>query len=118
MAAPNLRSPTVVTGKSACAVLTTGLSEILGNAAASGKVLKVNALRAANVTATAATVSLVVVRATSNFYLLKDGSVSAATALIASDKNEYVYLEEGDSLQAASGVNQAIHLTVNYEEVS
>ena len=40
MAAPNLRSPTVVTGKSACAVLTTVLSEILGNVAASGKVLK------------------------------------------------------------------------------
>ena len=60
MAAPNLRTPSTVTGKTAPAALTTSLTAVLSNAAASGKVLKVNTIRTANVAATSVTVDIAI----------------------------------------------------------
>ena len=118
MAAPNLRSPSTVTGKTAPAALTTSLATVLTNAAASGKVLKVNTVRAANVAAGAVTVDIALVRSGTTTYLLKGGSIDAGKTLITTDKNEYIYIEEGDELQAKASANTSIDLTVNYEEIS
>lgn len=118
MAAPNLRSPVSVVGKTTPVSLGTSLAAVLSNPAESGLVLKVNTIRASNISAAAATFSIALVRGASTVYLLKDGSVSKGTALIASDKNEYLYLEEGDSLQASASGVDTIHLTINYEQVS
>lgn len=116
MAAPNLLSPTTVTGKTAIAALTTSLVAIIDNPAASGKVLKVNTIRAANITGSAVTISVCHHRSQHN-YLLKDGALEAAKTLIVTDKNEYIYLEEGDQLMASSSTGSSVHLTINYEEI-
>jgi hypothetical protein len=118
MAAPNLRSPVSVIGKTEAVSLGTTLAAVISNAAESGLVLKVNAVRASNISTTAATVSIALVRGASTIYFLKSGSVSAGTSLIASDKNEYIYLEEGDALHASASDVDKVHLTVNYEAVS
>ena len=120
MAAPNLRSPATVTGKTALTAVATSLTSVLANSAASGLVLKVNTIRAANVDAGGAAVSLdlTVYRGSTHRYLIKNVSVGSAKALIVSDKNEYVYLEEGDSIYAKASSASGLDLTINYEEIS
>lgn len=117
MATPNLRAPTTVTGKTAVASLTAGLTSVLVNAASSNKVLKVNTVRAANVAAAAVTVDIAHFRGAVLTYLLKGGAVDAGKTLITTDKNEYIYLEEGDELRAKASAGASIDLTINYEEI-
>lgn len=118
MAAPNLKSPTTVTGKTATAALTTSLASVLTNLASSNKVLKVNTVRAANVSGATVTVDLALYRGTTTTYLIKSGAIEAGKTLITTDKNEYIYLEEGDALQAKASAASGIDLTINYEEIS
>lgn len=118
MAAPNLRAPATVTGKTAVAALTSSLSTVLGNGVASAQLLKVNTIRAANVVASSTTVDIAHVRGATTTYLLKGGTVDAGKTLITTNKDEYLYLEEGDQLQARASSNASIDLTVNYEEIS
>jgi len=118
MAAPNLTTPSTVIGKTATAALTDTLSAVLTNAAASGKVLKVNTIRAANVTTSSVTVDIAHYRGATTTYLVKDGGISAGTTLITTDKNEYIYLEEGDEIRAAGSASSVVDLTINYEEIS
>lgn len=118
MAAPNLKSPSTVTGKTATAALTTSLAAVLTNASDSGKVLKVNTLRAANVSGTSVAVDLALYRGSTTTYLLKGGSIDASKTLITTDKNEYIYLEEGDTLQAKASTSASVDLSINYEEIS
>jgi hypothetical protein len=117
MTAPNLLSPTTVTGKTAIAELTTSLVAIIDNPSASGKVFKINTIRAANITGSAVTISVCHHRGQHN-YLLKDGALDGAKTIIVTDKNEYVYLEEGDQLMASSSSGSSVHLTINYEEIN
>ena len=49
MAAPNLKNPTTITGKTVGYAVTTSLAAALSNAAASNKLLKVNSVYCANV---------------------------------------------------------------------
>jgi hypothetical protein len=51
MAAPNLKNPTTITGKTARYAVTATLANALANSAASGKVFKINSIFCANVTA-------------------------------------------------------------------
>lgn len=118
MAAPNLRAPTTVTGKTVLQALTTSLADVLENTAASNKSLKVNAIRAANKSASTVTVDIAVIRSSSTFYLIKDGSITAGKTLITTDKNEYLYLEEGDKIQAKASAGTSVDLTMSYEEIS
>jgi len=50
--------------------------------------------------------------------LLKGGAVDAGRTLITTDKNEYIYLEEGDEVKAKASAGTSIDLTINYEEIS
>lgn len=118
MAAPNLRSPNTVTGKTAVAQLAATTSTVLENAAASGKVFKVNAVRAANLTTGDVSVDICHYRGTTTTHLLKGGIVGGGKTLIITNKDEYIYLEEGDSLQALAGAATSIDMTINYEEIS
>lgn len=118
MAAPNLKSPAVVTGKTALSSLSTSLSSVVSNSAASGKVLKVNTIRAANVSASQVTVDIAIVRSSSTFYLIKGVAIDTGKTLITTDKNEYIYLEEGDAIQAKASASTSIDLTINYEEIN
>ena len=133
MAAPNLVSPTTINGKTVTTSVTTAATatEILSNAASSGKVLKVNALYIANADGTTA------LEVTVNFYtgafsggsptgtafpITSTVSVPADATLVVIDKDAYVYLEENRSLGiivGAGGFNSGdIQVVCSYEDIS
>lgn len=119
MAAPNLKSPTTVTGKTARYTATTSLAEALANTSNSNKALRINTIRAAN-TATSGTISVEVshYRGAAHSYIAKGVSVAQATALVILQRDEYIYLEEGDSIYIKASSNSSIDITITYEEWS
>jgi len=119
MAAPNLKAPTSITGKTARYAVTTTLAAALSNAAASGKVFKINSIFCANVDgANAADISVSIYDGTNDRYLAKTISVPADATQILSTKETYFYLEEGDSIRALASAVSDLELIIGYEEIS
>jgi len=119
MAAPNLKAPTSITGKTARYAVTTTLASALSNSAASGKVLKINSIFCANVDGTlAADISVSIYDGTNDRYLAKTISIPADATQILSTKDTYFYLEEGDSLRAIASVDGDLELVIGYEEIA
>lgn len=118
MAAPNLKTPTTITGKSQPYACTATLALALANASNSGKVFKVNVIRVANLTSSGASVDVSLYRGTTHSYLIKGGSVPSNGSLLVMDRNEYIYLEEGDALYAKANAATTVDLTIHYEEIA
>lgn len=119
MAAPNLKQPTTITGKTATYSCTSSLASALSNDAASGKVLKVNTIRAANIDATSAfSVDITLFRSATHTYIANAISVPLSSSLIVLSKEEYLYLEEGDAIYAKGSTTGKIDLTISYEEIA
>jgi hypothetical protein len=119
MAAPNLKAPTSITGKTARYAVTTSLAAALSNAAASSKVLKINSIFCANVDGTnAADISVSIYDGTNDRYLAKTISVPADATQIISTKDTYFYLEEGDSIRALASAASDLELIIGYEEIA
>jgi hypothetical protein len=121
MANPNLVNVTSILGKTVQAALTTTLTtEILANAAASGKVFKINVILIANIDGTNA--------ANGSVFITKSGgspiaiastiNVPADASLIVVDKNSSFYLLEGDNIEAGASANGDLTITISYEEIS
>jgi hypothetical protein len=101
MAAPNLKAPTTILGRTARYAVTTSLANALANSAASGKVLKINSIFCANVDGTnAADISVSIYDGTTDLYIAKTIAVPADATQVLSTKETYFYLEEGDSIRA------------------
>ena len=119
MTAPNLKSPTTITGRTARYAVTASLANALANSAASGKVLKINSIFCANVDGTnAADISVSIYNGTTDFYLAKTIAVPADATQIISTKETYFYLEEGDSIRAIANAASDLELVIGYEEIS
>jgi len=118
MAAPNLKQPVTITGKTGLYSATTTLASALSNGPTSNELLKVNVIRAANLTSGTASVDITVFRSSVHTYVIKAATVAPNTSLIVLDKNEYLYLEEGDALHARANAVSTIDLTIHYERVS
>jgi hypothetical protein len=124
MAAPNLLSPTTITGKTVTVDLSsTSATSILSNAASSGKVLKVNSLYVSNVDGTSAA------EITINYYsaaalggtatqIASTVAVPADATLVVIDKDAYIYLEENTSLGATAGTSSDLKIVCSYEDIS
>ena len=119
MAAPNLKNPTTITGKTARYAVTASLANALANSAASGKVLKINSIFCANVDgANPADISVSIYNGTTDFYLAKTIAVPANATQIISTKETYFYLEEDDSIRATSSQVSRLELVIGYEDIS
>lgn len=120
MAAPNLRSPSTITGKtSTSSSISTSLTAYLTNTSASGKVLKINSVFAANKNGSnSTTVTVSVNNGTTDVYLGYTINVPAGATQVLSTKETYFYLEEGFSIKAQAGTASYIDLIVSYEEIS
>jgi hypothetical protein len=131
MAAPNIVNVTTIYGKTT--YLTPGVNTalvLLPNPAASGKVLKINQIVAANVNGSAAvdvTVAIYTNGAVAQGSAPSGGtaypiastiSVPADATLIVTDKTTAIYLEEGTSISVTSGTNSGITYSISYEEIS
>jgi hypothetical protein len=124
MAAPNMVNVTTITGKTSTADLTsTNKTQVVSNAASSGKVFKINSLIVSNVDGTSnATVTV-------NHYSLAGitGSaiaicstvtVPADASLVVIDKTTAIYLEEDKSIGAIASAANDLQVVCSYEEIS
>lgn len=119
MAAPNIKTPTTITGKTAKYSPTTVIGAALSNAAASGKVLKINSIFCANINGTAsADISVSHYDGATDAYIAFVITVQAKTTQIISTKETYFYLEEGQSIRALASANSYLQLIIGYEEIS
>lgn len=117
MAAPNVVNVVTITGKTAVQIIGTSPTAIVTNAAASGKVLKVNALYISNVDGTnAADVTVDLFRASVAYRIASTVSVPADSTLDIISKS--FYLEEGDSLRLTASVALDLEGVASYEEIS
>jgi hypothetical protein len=119
MTAPNLKSPTTLTGKTARYAVTATIGAALSNAAASGKVLKINSIFCANVDgANSADISVSIYDGATDRYIAKTIAVPADATQILSTKDTYFYLEEGDSIRALASAASDLELVIGYEDIS
>lgn len=117
MASPNIVNVATITGKTAVQLCGTSATAIITNAAASGKVLKVNALLAGNIDATTAydlTVDLF--RSSVAYRFIATVSIPAKSTLDVLGKS--IYLEEGDSLRLTASAASKIEVVASYEDIS
>jgi len=119
MAAPNLKSPTTILGRTARYAVTTSLANALANSADSGKVLKINSIFCANVDGVnAADISVSIYDGTTDRHIAKTIAVPADATQVLSTKETYFYLEEGDSIRALASAASDLELVIGYEEIS
>lgn len=122
MAAPNIKSPSTVTGiygKTVGYAVTTSMAAALSNAASSGKVLKVNSVYCANVDGSAAAdISLEHYNGTTGYKLANTIAVPADATQVLVTREAYIYLEEGHSLRAQASAASDLELVISYEDIS
>lgn len=122
MAAPNLLAPTTCTGKTVGAALTTTLTAaLLTNAAASGKVLKVNSVYIANIDGTNSadlTLSFNDASPAVTTAIASTVAIAADTTVVVISKDSPIYLEEGDILQGGASANGDLVAVISYEDIS
>ena len=117
MAAPNVVSVGVITGKTdVAAAVGTSATSVVTNAAASGHVYKVNRLTCSNILSAAATVTVDFYRASTAYTITKDISLAAGSTL--NVLGQSIYLEEGDSLRVTSDTASALDVVASYEIIS
>lgn len=117
MAAPNIGAPSYIYGKTAVLAVTTTPTDIVVNAAASGKVLKINSLNIANVDGSAsANITVSLYRSSVEYPLAYTIAVPADNSLEIITAR--IYLEEGDSLRLTASANGDLTAIVSYEEIS
>ena len=119
MAAPNLKTPTTITGKTVGYAVTASLAAALSNSAASGKVFKINSVYCANVDGTnAADISLEHYNGSTGFKIASTIAVPADATQVLVTREGYFYLEEGHSLRAVASAASDLELVIGYEEIS
>jgi hypothetical protein len=124
MAAPNIVNVSTITGKSFyLALSTTSATELVSNAASSGKVFKINMIQVANVDGTNACDVTVDYHTEDDiggtaYSLVSTVSVPADASLVVLDKNTAMYLEEDRSISVTAGTADDLEVLVSYEEIS
>ena len=123
MANPNIVNVTDIYGNISNTVLTGSAQSVINNAAASGKVYKVNSIVAANTDGTSAVDVTVNVYSQDDiggtaFAIASTISVPAGAALIVTDKTTGFYLKEDQSVGALCSDSGNIVLTCSWEEIN
>jgi len=124
MANPNIVNVTTIYGNSSSTSLTTtSATSLVSNAAASGKVYKINSIVVANVDGTsAADITINVYSAAAlggtAFPIASTISVPADATLIVTDKTTSFYLLENQSIGATAGTASDLVVTASWEEIN
>lgn len=118
MSAPNLLSPTTVTGKSA-GLAVTGSAVAIVAAPATGHSINVRALYISNITAAAHTITVDVFKAATTAYrIAKDMIVPANATITVITSEAPVTLEETDTLRLTADTTSAIEGLAVYDDIS
>lgn len=117
MAAPNLASPTTVTGKTAVLANVPATATDVISAVATGHAAKVNSIIVSNKNAsTNYTVTLTIVRSATAYSLATTVVVPANSSLDVLSAR--VYLEEGDALKATASSANQLDVVASYEDIA
>jgi hypothetical protein len=123
MANPNIISATSILGKIAFdADIATSASELLENAASSGKILKINSLIIANIDGVNSADITVTIRnaagGTTYSTIAHTVAVPNDATLVVISKDTSIYLEEDMSIYLQAGAAGDLSATCSYEEIS
>lgn len=124
MAAPNIVNVSTITGKTGYVALsTTSATQLVSNAASSGKVFKINMIQVTNVDGSNACDVTVDYHTEDDiggtaYSLASTVSVPADASLVVLDKNTAIYLEEDRSISVTAGTANDLEVLVSYEEIS
>ena len=118
MANPNIVTTSSIYGKTDVLAVSTSAADITANAAASGKVLKINSLVLSNTTGSLAVdVDAAIFRNSTSYFFVKSLSVPADSTAVVVGKENPLYLLEGDSIRLTAGDADSIHAICSYEEI-
>ena len=124
MANPNIVNVAAIYGNSAqVSLTTTSATQLVSNAASSGKVFKINSITVANVDGTnAADITINVYSAAAlggtAFPIVSTISVPADATLIVTDKTTTFYLLENQSIGATAGTASDLVVNASWEEIN
>jgi len=124
VANPNIVNVTTINGNSSSVALsTTSATSLASNAAASGKVYKINSIVVANNNgASAANITINVYSAAAlggtAYPIASTISVPANSTLIITDRTTSFYLLENQSIGATAGTANYLTVTASWEEIS
>jgi len=124
MANPNIVSVTSILGNTTFLTPSdTSANVLLSNAAASGNVLKINQIVAANVNGSSAVDTTVTINSAAAgggtaYPIVSTVSVPADASIIVTDKTTAIYLMEDQSIVVTSGTSSGISYTISYEAIS
>ena len=124
MANPNIVNVTDIRGKTAVVNLsTTNATLVVENAAASGKVFKINTIIVSNVDGTNAAEITVSLYSEDNIggtatQIVSTVSVPADASLVVLSKDTSIYLEEDKSIGATASAANDLKVVCSYEEIS
>lgn len=124
MANPNIVNVAAIYGNnSSTSLTTTNATAIVNNAAASGKVYKVNMITVANVDGTNAA-NITISKYSQDdlggtaFPIVSTVSVPADATLIVLDKTTSIYLKEDESIGATAGTASDLVVTASWDEIN
>jgi len=117
MAAPNLSRPSGIYGHTVAMTCGVNDQEVIANSAGSNKILKINVIRLASIAESNTYASAKITKGATSVYLIKDALVLPRSSFVVLDKNEYLYLEEGDSLWIKASASTSIDAMIHYEEI-
>lgn len=123
MAAPNIVNVTNIIGNSLSVAVGTSATQLASNAAASGKVFKINSIVIANIDgSSAADVTVNVYSAAAlggtPLAIASTISVPADASLIVTDKTTSFYLLENQSIGALASAAGDLVATISFEEIN
>ena len=119
MAAPNIVNVTTILGHTNVQSVTTSVTAVVNNAAASSKVFKINSLVVSNIDGTnPADISIDLFRSNTSYYIASTITVPADASLVVISKDNPIYLEEGDSIRCLASANGDLQAICSYEEIS
>lgn len=124
MANPNIVNVAAIYGNtSTISLTTTNATELVSNAASSGKVYKINSIVVANVDGTtAADITINIYSAASlggsATAIASTISVPADSTLVVTDKTTTFYLLENKSIGAIAGTASDLIVTTSWEEIN
>jgi hypothetical protein len=117
MAGPNIVSVATLSAQTAVQQVSTTATAIVTNSAASGRVIKINALYVSNVDGTNnADVNVSVQRNSTDYHIAKTVVVPADATLDVISKA--LYLEEGDALRLTASANSDLEAVCSFEQLS
>lgn len=116
MANPNIVTVTDIRGKTAVAGVTTTAATLVENAAASGKVFKLNSLIISNIDGgNNSEITIDIYRNSVAYHLAKTMTVPADASIDVLSKS--IYLEEGDALRVTAAHDSRLQAVCSYEEI-